>query len=176
MDLREPLKGYGLQEFHIDFLPNKFLSEKPKNIIGYLCLDSVNYNNGSIRIIPKLHQLIGWPKENLVNLKSNENEKTLNLNYGDLVLFNANLLHSGNKNINGKRRRVIFIDYRKRSIPQLLNQRFYLNQATIKRLTSNERDILSLNDNNHIFKERRFTSGDAYRSKFGGKQATKDLG
>ena len=39
-------------------------------------------------------------------------------------MMNGSLWHSGSKNINGKRRRVIYIDYRsKKYYMQLLNQK-----------------------------------------------------
>ena len=58
-------------------------------------------------------------------------QKFINAESGDILLMNGSLWHSGSKNINGNRRRVIYIDYRDKKIPQLLNQK-YLSKKRYK--------------------------------------------
>ena len=83
-----------------------------------------------------------------------------------IVLMDANLWHSGTTNVNGKRRRVLFLDIRRREMPQLLNQRIYLDEITQKKLTGIQKFLLGLRDNDTAFKDRVFTAGTVYRKQF----------
>ena len=80
--------------------------------------------------------------------------------------MDANLWHSGTANVNGNRRRVLYLDIRRRNIPQLLNQRMYLDETTQKKLTDIEKFLLGLGDNDIIFEDRVFTAGNVYRKQF----------
>ena len=80
----------------------------------------------------KLKERTGWINENLDDLSQHPDEITLEVNQSSIVLMDATLWHSGTKNVNGKRRRVLYLDVRQRNIPQLLNQRIYLGEETQK--------------------------------------------
>ena len=80
--------------------------------------------------------------------------------------MDANLWHSGTTNINGKRRRVLFLDIRRRETPQLLNQRIYLDEIMQKKLTDIQKFLLGLGDNDTIFEDRVHTAGNLYRKQF----------
>ena len=80
--------------------------------------------------------------------------------------MNANLWHSGTTNKNGLRRRVLYLDVRRRSIPQLLNQRIYLDENTQNTLSETEKFLLGVAKNDEIFDERVLAVGDYYRKHF----------
>ena len=80
--------------------------------------------------------------------------------------MDANLWHSGTANANGNRRRVLYLDIRRRNIPQLLNQRIYLDEMIQKELTEIEKFLLGVGDNDIVFEDRVFTAGNVYRKQF----------
>ena len=166
LDMREPIQGKGLQDFHMDWIPRKKETDKVENIVAMLYLDESNKENGALRIVPKSHKITGWINENLSDLTSHPDEVTIEVKEGSIILFDGTLWHSGTKNINGKRRRVLYIDYRQKEIPQLLNQRIYLDDNTQSNLSYNEKFVLNLSKDDEIFKERVHTAGNVFRKKF----------
>ena len=166
LDMREPILGKGLQDFHMDWVPRKNKNDKVENIVAMLYLDESNKDNGALRIVPRTHKITGWINENLTDLTSHPDEITIEVNEGSIILFDANLWHSGTKNVNGKRRRVLYIDFRQKEIPQLLNQRVYLDENTQSKLSHNEKFVLGVSDDDRIFDERVHTAGNVFRKQF----------
>ena len=166
LDMREPKKSKGLQDFHIDWLPKKNPDDPIENIVCYIFLDDSTKENGSLRVVPKTQRKTGWINENLDDLSQHPDEITLEVNKASIVLMDANIWHSGTTNANGKRRRVLFLDIRRRNIPQLLNQRIYLEEETQNSLSEIEKFLLGVGDNDLIFEERVSTAGNAYRKQF----------
>ena len=166
LDMREPLKGQGWQEFHIDWLPKKLPDEPTQNVICFIFLDDANKDNGSMRFVPKTHKKIGWIDDYQKDKSSHPNEISVDAKAGSVILMDGNLWHSGTDNILGKRRRVLYMDIRRRSIPQLLNQRIYLNEKIQNSLSSNQKFLLGVGPEDEIFEEKVFGVGDYYRKNF----------
>ena len=80
--------------------------------------------------------------------------------------MDANTWHSGSTNHDGARRRVLYMDVRRRSIPQLLNQRIYLDENTQNSLSPDQKFLLGVRENDEIYDERVFAVGDYYRKHF----------
>ena len=58
--MREPKKGTGSQELHIDWIAKKKLKMKEtQNIVAFIFLDEANENNGPMRVVPKTHKITG---------------------------------------------------------------------------------------------------------------------
>ena len=166
LDMREPLQGTGWQELHIDWLPRKNYDDPIENVICFIFLDDTNVENGAMRIVPKTHKKIGWIDDYQKDKSSHPEEITVDVKKGSIFLMNANLWHSGTTNKNGLRRRVLYLDVRRRSIPQLLNQRIYLDENTQNTLSETEKFLLGVAKNDEIFDERVFAVGDYYRKHF----------
>ena len=166
LDMREPTKGRGLQDLHIDWIPKKSENEKTQNIVAFIFLDDTNKSNGSMRVVPKTHKKTGWIEEHLKDKSSHPDEMILDVKKSSIVLMDANLWHSGTTNINGNRRRVLYMDIRRRDIPQLLNQRIYLHEITQKKLNDMEKFLLGVGDNDIVFEDRVFSAGIVYRKQF----------
>jgi len=166
LDMREPLKGQGWQEFHIDWLPKKHLDEPTQNVICFIFLDDTNKDNGSMRFVPKTHKKIGWINDYQKDKSSHPNEINVDVKAGSVILMDGNLWHSGTDNLLGKRRRVLYMDIRRRSIPQLLNQRIYLNEKIQNSLSSHQKVLLGVGPDDEISEERAFGVGDYYRKIF----------
>lgn len=166
LDMREPKKGAGLQDLHIDWIPKQNENEKTQNIVAFIFLDDADKNNGCMRIVPKTHKKTGWIEENLKDKSFHKDEIFLDAQKSSIILMDANLWHSGTTNSNGNRRRVLYLDIRRRNIPQLLNQRIYLDEITQKELTEIEKFLLGVGDNDTVFEDRVFTAGNVYRKQF----------
>ena len=166
LDMREPLQGTGWQELHIDWLPKKNIDESVQNVVCFIFLDDANKENGSMRVVPKTHKKIGWIDDYQKDKSSHPDEIFINVKAGSIVLMDANLWHSGTTNTNGNRRRVLYLDVRRRSTPQLLNQRIYLDENTQNSLSEIEKFLLGVSKNDEIFDERVFAVGDYYRKHF----------
>ena len=163
LDLREPLKGKGLQDLHIDWVPKKNENDKVKNIVCYIPLDDTNKNNGTLRIVPKTQKKLGWIDDHQKDKSSHPDEELVDVKATNIILMDANLWHSGTTNSSGDRRRVLYMDIRRRDMPQLLNQRIYLDEVTQEKLDDVEKYLLGVGDNDEIFEDRVFTAGNIYR-------------
>lgn len=165
LDMREPKKGTGQQDLHIDWIPKKE-SVDTENIVIMIFLDDSDENNGHLRVVPKTHKMKGWIEENIDDKTNHKDEIFLDVKKSSIVFMDANLWHSGTTNKTGQRRRVLFMDVRRREIPQLLNQRIYLDETVQKKLTDVQKYLLGLRDNDSVFEERVFTAGNVYRKEF----------
>jgi len=165
LDMREPKKGVGQQDLHVDWIPKKE-SDTTENIVIMIFLDDADENNGHLRVVPKTHKMKGWIEENIDDKTKHKDEIFLDVKKSSVVFMDANLWHSGTTNKTGRRRRVLFMDVRRRDIPQLLNQRIYLDETVQKKLTDVQKYLLGLRDNDSVFDERVFTAGNVYRKEF----------
>jgi len=165
LDMREPKKGIGQQDLHIDWIPKKE-SDTTENIVIMIFLDDADENNGHLRVVPKTHKLKGWIEENTKEKTKHKDEIFLDVKKSSIVFMDANLWHSGTTNKTGQRRRVLFMDIRRRNIPQLLNQRIYLDEVIQSKLTDVQKYLLGLGENDSIFEDRVFTAGNVYRKEF----------
>ncbi len=165
LDMREPKKGTGQQDLHMDWIPKRE-SDDTENIVIMIFLDDSDENNGHLRVVPKTHKMKGWIEENIDDKTKHKDEIFLDVKKSSVVFMDANLWHSGTTNKTGQRRRVLFMDVRRRDIPQLLNQRIYLDETVQKKLTDVQKYLLGLRDNDSVFDERVFTAGNVYRKEF----------
>jgi hypothetical protein len=166
LDMREPKIGTGLQDFHIDWIAKKNENEKTQNIIVAIYLDDAKKSNGAMRVVSKTHKKVGWIDEHLKDRSSHPDEIFVEVKESGIILMDANLWHSGTTNVDGSRRRVLFMDIRRRDIPQLLNQRIYLDEITQKKLNEIEKFLLGIRDQDMVFEDRVFTAGNVYRELF----------
>ena len=174
LDMREPLKGKGFQDFHMDWPPKKTENGKTENIIAAIYLNDSKKDTGAFRVVPKTHRKTGWVQEHLDDPSSHPDEIIVEVKESTIILFDANLWHSGTTNDSGNRRRVLYLDIRRREIPQLLNQRIYLNEETQKSLSDIEKFLLGVRDNDTAFEDKVFTAGNVYRKQFKTDKFTKN--
>ena len=166
LDMREPLKEKGFQDFHMDWPPKKTENGKTENIIAAIYLNDSKKDTGAFRVVPKTHRKTGWVQEHLDDPSSHPDEIIVEVKESTIILFDANLWHSGTTNNSGNRRRVLYLDLRRRGIPQLLNQRIYLNEETQESLSDIEKFLLGVRDNDTSFEDKVFTAGNVYRKQF----------
>jgi hypothetical protein len=161
-NLRDPLPGQGHQEIHVD-VPKRFADDWW--VINALFLfDDMTLTNGPTRVIPGSHR---WPPINVptVNradwtpaaltaeeqalvpddlLAPHPQEILVTAPAGAVVIVNSSLWHSGTRNQDRSRRRVLHLTYTRRDLPQQLTQRDYLTPALYERMSPAHRFLLDI--------------------------------
>nr|WP_315026611.1 phytanoyl-CoA dioxygenase family protein [uncultured Chryseobacterium sp.] len=111
---------------------NQFAVQPPLNILENMYtirihLDDTDENNGALKVIPKSHakgiyrpETIDW---------SIETETICNVERGGVMLMKPLTLHGSNRTTNGKKRRVIHIEFSDKELPEVLqwSERIDLN-------------------------------------------------
>ena len=144
LNYREPLKGEGSQNIHMDWKPRKKKNERFAGIVCMIYLDKIDKLNGSTSLIPKTHKKMDWPEKFIDISRQQKNQIRPRLKAASIIIINLNLWHAGNKNLNGKRRRMIMLNIKNRNLPQLLNYKKYLSANTKKKLSEEEKYLLSV--------------------------------
>jgi ectoine hydroxylase-related dioxygenase (phytanoyl-CoA dioxygenase family) len=101
---REPLAGEGYQTLHRDFS-----ADRPGDtVVAIAFFDDFGPHNGATRIIPSSHRLISK-----TNQSDNDESKAIQISgsAGDILVFDADLLHGASTNVSGERRRSILATY-----------------------------------------------------------------
>lgn len=163
VDMREPRQGTGHQRLHIDWLARESQDCSYDCVFVGFYLDGMNEENGAIRIVPGSHRWLGWPDAHFDVSERHPEEIQVTVEPGTFIIVNANTWHAGAINHSGKRRRTIYIDYRKRDLPQLLNQKRYLSRQTLERLSPTELYLLGVRDKDPLLESKSYGPGAAYR-------------
>ena len=74
LNYREPVKGAGEQEIHMDWKPRKNKKESYAGIVCMIYLDKSTTKNGSTRLVPKSHKKLGWPSKHINIFKKSRKE------------------------------------------------------------------------------------------------------
>jgi Phytanoyl-CoA dioxygenase (PhyH) len=102
---REPLAGGGHQGLHRDLS-----AQRPGDTVNALAFfDDYGPENGATRLVPGTHR----PAQSDPLFDLNDESRCVQLagNAGDILVFDADLLHAGSLNPSGARRRSILIGY-----------------------------------------------------------------
>jgi ectoine hydroxylase-related dioxygenase (phytanoyl-CoA dioxygenase family) len=103
---------------------NQFAVQPPLNILENvftirLHLDDTDENNGALKVVPKSHakgiyrpETIDW---------NVETETICNVEKGGVMIMKPLILHGSNRTTNGKKRRVIHIEFSDLELPEELN-------------------------------------------------------
>lgn len=103
---------------------NQFAVQPPLDILENIFtirihLDDTDENNGALKVVPKSHakgiyrpETIDWEVET---------ENICNVENGGVMVMKPLLLHGSNRTTNGKKRRVIHIEFSDRELPKELN-------------------------------------------------------
>ena len=145
MQIRNPIPYGDKQDLHIDFRPRLFNYYNYNQCSSFVYLDNANVNNGSLHLYPGTHKLLGEPSEKYISSK-NLKPIAINIEKFNIVLLNIYTWHYAGKNLNGKPRRTIFINYRERSEIQQLNQKNFLSNSTLKKMSEVEKYLYAVRD------------------------------
>ncbi|HTI69753.1 MAG TPA: phytanoyl-CoA dioxygenase family protein [Candidatus Limnocylindria bacterium] len=102
---REPLEGCGHQKLHRDLC-----AQRPGDtVIALAYFDDYGPWNGATRIVPGSHRQA--PGETPFNFIDESRSLQLSGSAGDILVFDADLVHAASLNPTGARRRTILIGY-----------------------------------------------------------------
>jgi hypothetical protein len=102
---REPLAGGGHQKLHRDLS-----AQRPGDSVNALAyLDDYGPENGATRIVPGSHR--SGPDEPPFDFEDESRSVQLSGSGGDILVFDADLVHAGSLNPTGARRRTLLIGY-----------------------------------------------------------------
>jgi ectoine hydroxylase-related dioxygenase (phytanoyl-CoA dioxygenase family) len=102
---REPLAGGGYQKLHRDLS-----AQQPGDTVNALAyFDDYGPENGATRIVPGSHR----PAQGEPPFDFDDESQSVQLSgsAGDILVFDADLVHAGSRNLTGARRRTILIGY-----------------------------------------------------------------
>ena len=157
--MRMPLPGMGGQKLHIDWIPRKRKSEPFRSALVSLLLDDYTKENGTTRIVPGTHKLLGQPSDYGYADNPHPDEEYIEAPRGSLFIYNVYLWHAGGVCKNGKPRRHLNVNYRSRKIWQQINFKKELSPHFINQLSDAERYLLKVrkedpNRNEWLFRHR----------------------
>lgn len=102
---REPLEGGGQQGLHRDFS-----AQRPGDTVNALAfLDDYGPHNGATRLVPRSHRPAC--RHAPADAEAGAHAEQLVGRAGDILVFDADLLHAGTRNPTGARRRSLLIGY-----------------------------------------------------------------
>ena len=119
--LRMPLPGQGGQNWHVDWIPRRKKNDPVRSVLGSLLLDDYTKENGTTIVVPGTHKKLCPPIDEGYLYQDHPNQIYVEAPKGTLFIYDINLWHRGSRNINGKKRRHININYRSRKIWQQVN-------------------------------------------------------
>lgn len=161
-NLRDPVKGYGNQDLHVD-VPKKFPDDWWV-VNAMIMFDDMTLDNGPTRIVPGSHKWapinvpyvnIGdWQPEVLTAEDAARVPEVLGAPYpgeilvqapaGSAIICNSSGWHAGTLKKTDAPRRMLHLTYTRRDLPQQLVQLDHLTQALYDRMSPIKRYLLEI--------------------------------
>jgi ectoine hydroxylase-related dioxygenase (phytanoyl-CoA dioxygenase family) len=161
-NVRDPVKGYGNQELHVD-VPKKFDGDWWV-VNSMIMFDDMTLDNGPTRIVPGSHHWapinvpyvnIGdWEPQPLSPAEQARVPKDLLAPYpgellvqapaGSAIICNSSMWHAGTLKKSDDPRRMLHLTYTRRDLPQQLTQLDYLTPELYNRMSPVKRYLLEI--------------------------------
>lgn len=161
-NLRDPVKGYGNQDLHVD-VPKKF-DDDWWVINSMIMFDDMTLDNGPTRVVPTSHRWapinvpyvnIGdWEPAPLAPEDAARVPKDLGAPYpgevlveapaGSAIICNSSMWHAGTLKKTDAPRRMLHLTYTRRDLPQQLLQLDYLTPELYARMSPVQRYLLEI--------------------------------
>lgn len=161
-NLRDPVKGYGHQQLHVD-VPKKFADDWWV-LNAMILFDDMTLDNGPTRVVPGSHK---WAPINVPVVNQGDWEPSplspedaarvpadLDAPYpGEIlvtaparsaVVLNSSLWHSGTLKKDDTHRRLLHLTYTRRDLPQQLVQLDHLTEGLYARMSPEHRYLLEI--------------------------------
>src|SRR6516165_1086391 len=135
LNFRAALPGHGHQSLHADF-GGRVPPEGYQVCNSIWLLDDFTADNGATRVVPGSHRLGVPPRDAMPDpAAAHPGEVQLIAPAGTVVIFNSHLWHGGTRNRTGLPRRALHAYFTRRGNPQQLDQKKYIRQETLARLS-----------------------------------------
>jgi ectoine hydroxylase-related dioxygenase (phytanoyl-CoA dioxygenase family) len=161
-NLRDPVKGYGQQDLHVD-VPKRFVDDWWV-VNSMILFDDMTLDNGPTRVVPGSHywapinvpyvNIADWEPAPLSLEEAARVPKDLSAPYpgevfvtapaGAAVICNSSMWHSGTRKNGNAYRRMLHLTYTRRDLPQQLVQVDHLTQGFYDRMSSAHRYLLEI--------------------------------
>jgi ectoine hydroxylase-related dioxygenase (phytanoyl-CoA dioxygenase family) len=161
-NLRDPVKGYGQQQLHVD-VPKKFPDDWWV-LNAVILFDDMTLDRGPTRVVPGSHH---WAPINVPVVNQGDwepqplspedqarvpadldapypGEVLVTAPAGSAVIMNSSLWHSGTRKDSDAPRRVLHLTYTRRDLPQQLLQLDYLTPALYERMSPEHRYLMEI--------------------------------
>ncbi|WP_149303100.1 phytanoyl-CoA dioxygenase family protein [Pareuzebyella sediminis] len=144
LNYRAAKPGKGLQKLHVDY-KNSVAGERFKVCNSIWLLDDFTDYNGATRIVPGTHMSNKLPEEEMDNpTLAHPDEILIKAPAGTVFIFNSHVWHGGTTNTTSKDRRSIHSYFCASDQPQQVDQKRYITDDTLHRITSKAREILDV--------------------------------
>lgn len=134
--------------FHMDSDKGRHRDEKGFSAATAIwMLDPFTVENGATAFVPSSHLIGTSPKQVLTDLNaSHPDEIVIEGDAGDVLVFNGHCWHAGRPNLTDGHRRALLVHYLRADVPRPKNRRQHLEPERAAELSSNERELLGLDD------------------------------
>ena len=159
---RDPVKGYGNQDLHVD-VPKNFKDDWWV-VNTMIMFDDMTLNNGPTRVVPTSHwwapinvpyvNIGDWVPSPLSAEDQARVPKDLSAPYpgeilveapaGSAIICNSSMWHSGTMKKDNTYRRMLHLTYTRRDLPQQLVQIDHLTQALYERMSPVHRWLMEI--------------------------------
>lgn len=144
LNYRAAKPGKGLQKLHVDY-KNSGAGEHFKVCNSIWLLDEFTEFNGATRIVPGTHKSNRLPEEEMDDpAQAHPNEIIIKAPAGTVFIFNSHVWHGGTTNTTSKHRRSIHSYFCVRDQPQQVDQKRYITETTLQRISPEARYILDV--------------------------------
>jgi ectoine hydroxylase-related dioxygenase (phytanoyl-CoA dioxygenase family) len=161
-NMRDPVKGYGQQDLHVD-VPKNF-DDDWWVVNSMIMFDDMTLDNGPTRVVPGSHH---WAPINVPYVNIGEWEpaplspadearvpKDLGAPYpgevlvqapaGSAIICNSSMWHSGTRKTGDANRRMLHLTYTRRDLPQQLVQLDHLTEGLYNRMSPVHRYLMEI--------------------------------
>lgn len=166
-NLRDPVKGYGHQQLHVD-VPKRFADDWWV-LNAMILFDDMTLANGPTRVVPGSHKWApfnvpvvnqgDWEPEPLAPEDAARvpadpdaaypGEVLVTAPAGAAIVLNSSLWHSGTLKHDDSHRRLLHLTYTRRDLPQQLVQLDHLTEALYARMRPEHRFLLEIDPPAH---------------------------
>lgn len=144
LNFRAAKPGAGLQKLHVDW--HESVSPGDYKVCNSIwLLDDFRVENGATRVVPGTHLRTLLPQDTLDDpMASHPNEVIIEAPAGSVIIFNSHTWHGGTTNHTSNSRRAIHSYFCRGDQPQQIDQKRYIKQETLDRLSTGAAKILGL--------------------------------
>ena len=144
LNYRAAEPGGGLQPLHIDWFEARHVGQVESCNTLWL-LDDLTIQNGATRVIPGSHLQQQSPAAAVEDpWQAHPDETYIVAKAGSVAIINGQLWHGGTMNRSRTRRRIIQSYFVGRGVKPQVDQKTYITQDTLERLSQNARAILGV--------------------------------
>lgn len=144
LNYRAAIPGKGLQKLHVDW-KEPVASGEFKVCNSIWLLDDFTETNGATRVVPGSHLLGRVPDDEMEDPEATHPDQILiKAPAGTVVVFNSHIWHGGTVNTTNLPRRSIHSYFCQRDQPQQTDQRKWITDETLNRITPHARWLLNV--------------------------------